>query len=53
MKLIRARNVKSKEFRWNQIMNAAMKEFAQRPYQEITISQICNHLPFSREKAFF
>ena len=28
MKLIRARNVKSKEFRWNQIMNAAMKEFA-------------------------
>ena len=30
----------------NQIMNAAMKEFAQRPYQEITISQICNHLPF-------
>ena len=25
-------------------MNAAMKEFAQRPYQEISISQICNHL---------
>ena len=52
MKLIRARNVKSKEFRWNQIMNAAMKEFAQRPYQEITISQICNHLPFSRENLY-
>ena len=52
MKLIRARNVKSKEFRWNQIMNAAMKEFAQRPFQEITISQICNHLPFSRENLY-
>ena len=52
MKLIRARNVKSKEFRWNQIMNAVMKEFAQRPYQEITISQICNHLPFSRENLY-
>ena len=29
-------------------MNAAMKEFAQ-DLSEITISQICNHLPFSRK----
>ena len=29
-----------------------MKEFAQRPYQEIMISQICNHLPFSRENLY-